>query len=79
MIQLSDWEQRIVASLLSYASDVVSNRCCNDFELSELAEPQQVEQLHAAMERWNRGPIPTPEVDWLLMSYFAAKMVGAAK
>ncbi len=73
--------------MLDLASDEFSNHGCNDFELPNT---QEMVDLLNQIEVWNVGPGQKPEevhvfdpskkkldsVDWLLMRYLSARLLG---
>lgn len=89
-IILTDKEGALVAELLELASDQFSNHGCNDFDLPKSWSREEIAELLRSIHRWNgdedemeadgefdpkRKHIRTT-YDWLLMTYFAAKLRG---
>ena len=83
MSDLTDNEKKVVVRLLERAADQFSNHCCNDIDLEELTQEEQI-ALDKKIHEWNgdpeeHDPNSIAFSDWILMSYFAARLKGDAK
>lgn len=82
MSDLTETEKKIVVRLLERAADQFSDFCCNDIDLEGISKDDQI-ALDKKIHEWNGDPEEhDPNCiafsDWILMSYFAARLKGDA-
>lgn len=90
MNPLTPAEREVLSELLGFASDILSNHCCNDFTLpntpANWALYERVEAWLAGVSvaEWRTSPDavrppagdPLYFADWQLARYFAARVDG---
>ena len=80
---LTHLEAKVIARLLSMASDEFSNNCCNDLKLADLGlNPDEVKELEQSLNTANFDA-SDPDVkicnagmtcDWMVMDYMANRI-----
>lgn len=73
---MPELDRKLIAALLDMTSQQYANHGCNDFDLHKHMTPEQAAELQKALADWT-GETHSGQYshDWLLMAYFANKVL----
>lgn len=70
-------QKKVFIKLLKDASEHFSSHCCNDFDLRDVLNEDEIKEFQKYYYQWVKKDDPmfegrycSIEMDWLLMSYF---------
>ncbi len=69
------YERILLSKLLKKASEEFSKHGCNDFFVSDHICIDDVYKLGEDITKWNKEKVESLDHDWLLMAYFADKIM----